>query len=118
MTKVCQNCSSLIIGRPNKVYCSHTCKKAVNNRNYTKSLKVVHTVQQIIKKNRRVLAHIYGLFGDEPIPVHLIHNSELDRSLYTSISAKEAQQGFLDYVLIRVSEQYYKIQKINTNVQF
>lgn len=55
-TKTCQECGDRIAGRADKKFCSDHCRTAFNNRLNSDQSNYVRNVNNILRKNRRILA--------------------------------------------------------------
>ncbi len=52
----CLECKTIIQGRADKKYCSDYCRTAFHNRNNSDSTNYMRNVNNILRKNRRILA--------------------------------------------------------------
>ena len=55
MSQKCQNCQELFIGRSDKKFCSDQCRNAFNNKITRQNEKLIHDVNKILRKNRKIL---------------------------------------------------------------
>lgn len=58
--KKCLDCGELIHGRTDKKFCSDQCRNNYNNRLNRDSNNFVRNVHGLLRKNRRILADLYG----------------------------------------------------------
>lgn len=59
MTKPqCQECGEEIIGRLDKKFCSDQCRSSYNNRLNSDATNFVRNINNILRKNRRILAEL------------------------------------------------------------
>jgi len=58
--KLCPECSFMILGRTNKVFCSDKCRNTYNNKLKKKTRVVVNEINNILLKNRRILENFYN----------------------------------------------------------
>ncbi len=58
MTKQCVECGEKIIGRADKKFCSDQCRNIYNNRLNSDVNNYVRNVNNILRKNRRILAEL------------------------------------------------------------
>ncbi|MCC6721280.1 MAG: hypothetical protein IT243_03695 [Bacteroidia bacterium] len=54
-TRYCPDCNSKITGRSDKKFCSDACRNNYNNRQNSDITALVRNVNNILKKNRRIL---------------------------------------------------------------
>ncbi len=55
MKKKCVECGEEFIGRADKRFCSDNCRSAYNNRNNSDASNFVRNINNILRKNRRIL---------------------------------------------------------------
>ena len=55
MNKECPECGELIKGRADKKFCSDMCRNAFNNKLNSDTVNYVRNVNNILRKNRRIL---------------------------------------------------------------
>jgi hypothetical protein len=58
MEKVCLECGDPIKGRVDKKFCSDQCRNAYHNKENTDSNNYIRNVNNILRKNRRILAEL------------------------------------------------------------
>ena len=58
MNKKCLECGDKFIGRADKKFCSDQCRNAYNNRLNSDSNNFVRNINNILRKNRRILAEL------------------------------------------------------------
>ena len=58
MKNLCRECGDGYFGRSDKVYCSDQCRTANYNRKNSDRTKFMRNVNNILRKNRRILAHL------------------------------------------------------------
>lgn len=51
----CPVCKDIIIGRADKKYCSDQCRNSHNNKHNSDATNIVRNINNILRKNRRVL---------------------------------------------------------------
>ncbi len=56
--KKCPECGELILGRADKKFCSDMCRNSYNNRQNSDSTNFMRTVNNILRKNRRILEEL------------------------------------------------------------
>src|SRR5688572_15010095 len=58
MNKTCLDCGEIIKGRADKKFCSDQCRNNYNNQLNSDSNNYVRNVNNILRKNRRILAEL------------------------------------------------------------
>lgn len=56
--KTCPECGDRIIGRVDKKFCSDQCRNTYNNRLNSDSTSLIRNINNILRKNRRVLEEL------------------------------------------------------------
>jgi hypothetical protein len=101
---ICQNCKEKFTGRRNQLYCSSRCKSDTNNQRVAQRDKEIIDVEKKMRKNRRILAMLHGLYHDKPLPMFVIKNTEYDANATTGFNNEGAYMSY-----------EYGIKKINDN---
>jgi hypothetical protein len=60
MEKACLNCSKLLKGRADKKFCDEACRNQYNNTLNSDTNAEMRTIQNILRKNRRILQDVLG----------------------------------------------------------
>ncbi len=60
MERVCLDCGARLLGRSDKKFCSDQCRNNYNNRLNRDQSNYVRNVHAQLKRNRRVLSHLYN----------------------------------------------------------
>lgn len=107
----CHNCGNLFEGRPNRAYCSPSCKSATNNRRYAKRDFNARKVELKVRANRNILSKLHQIFGDKPLPPMIIEESNLDTLYNSGASADATRFCFLDFAVQKLSNHNYQILK-------
>jgi predicted nucleic acid-binding Zn ribbon protein len=100
--KVCLECGSKIIGRADKKFCSDQCRVAYNNRLNSNETNFMRNVNNVLRKNRRILIDL-NTTGKSRVSREKLHEKGFDFSLFTSTyTTKEGslyhycyEQGYL-----------------------
>lgn len=58
MKKHCLECKTEFIGRADKKYCSTSCRSTANNKVNRDAINFVRNINNILRKNRRILADL------------------------------------------------------------
>ncbi len=56
--KACLECGEKVFGRADKKFCSDQCRTSYNNKNNSDSSNFMRNVNNILRKNRRILAEL------------------------------------------------------------
>ena len=57
-TKTCLECGEKIIGRIDKKFCDDQCRNLYNNRNKSDSTNLMRRINNVLRKNRRILMEL------------------------------------------------------------
>jgi hypothetical protein len=57
-TKTCPECGEKLIGRADKKFCSDQCRNSYNNRLNSDASNTVRNINNILRKNRRILQEL------------------------------------------------------------
>jgi hypothetical protein len=95
--KNCLACERPIKGRTDKKFCDDSCRNNYNNRLYSYSIPVVRNINNILRKNRRILEDLL---------------SGLDKKVLVVERRKLAEKGFqfeyfTQYFTTKENDQYY-----------
>ena len=100
--KVCLECGSKIIGRADKKFCSDQCRVAYNNRLNSNETNFMRNVNNVLRKNRRILIDL-NTTGKSRVSREKLQEKGFDFGLFTSTyTTKEGslyhycyEQGYL-----------------------
>ncbi len=56
--RLCKECGEPVVGRSDKIFCSVECRTAYNNRLNRDANNFVRNINNILRKNRRILAEL------------------------------------------------------------
>jgi predicted nucleic acid-binding Zn ribbon protein len=101
--KVCLECGDKIKGRADKKFCSDQCRISYNNKLNSDETNYVRNVNNILRKNRRILAEL-NTTGKTRVNRDKLNEKGFDFSYFTSIyKTKEGgiyhycyEQGYLE----------------------
>ena len=111
--RVCQECGGKLTGRIDKKFCSDQCRISFNNRLQSDQTQYVKNVNNVLRRNRRVLAEL-NYNGKTKVPATKLKEKGFDFSYFTNLyKTKEGsvyhycyEQGYLaldkDYYLLVV----------------
>lgn len=117
MKKTCQECGESFHGRADKKFCSDQCRSSYHNRLNSDSSNFMRNVNNILRKNRRILAEL-NPHGKAKVPRSKLLESGFNFSYLTNEYITKAgkayrfcyDQGYLelddDYVAIVVRKEY------------
>ena len=81
--KVCLECGTKIIGRADKKFCSDQCRVAYNNRLNSDETNFMRNVNNVLRKNRRILVEL-NTTGKSRASRDKLHEKGFDFGLFTS----------------------------------
>ncbi len=70
----CEECKTLIIGRSDKKFCDDACRNNYNNRTKGGDSVVIRSVNQVLKRNRRILKQFLERGMNKPQRMHLLQS--------------------------------------------
>ena len=113
--KKCPECGELILGRADKKFCSDMCRNSYNNRQNSDSTNFMRTVNNILRKNRRILEEL------NPNGKTSVHRDKLSEkgfnfSYFTSIyTTKKGQVYYFCYEqgYLAIENNFYILVKDN-----
>ena len=111
MLKICNKCRHPFEGRANRLYCSVTCKSAVNNERQLVKTKELVDTNKILRRNRRIVADLFNLFKSQPIEKEILKKVGLDANYSTG--AGDDGICFYEYTInaIKNRANYFFISK-------
>ncbi len=83
MTKQCPECGEPIKGRIDKKFCSDLCRNAYNNKQNADTTNYVRNVNNILRKNRRILEQLIPAQTAKATKTKLLHKG-FNLSYYTN----------------------------------
>lgn len=102
-TKECLECGDKIVGRADKKFCSDQCRISYNNKLNSDDTNHVRNVNNVLRKNRRILIELNTL-GKTKVHYDKLKEKGFDFNYFTSIyTTKEGgvyhycyEQGYLN----------------------
>ena len=85
ITKTCQECGDRIAGRADKKFCSDHCRVAFHNRLNSDATNYVRNVNNILRKNRRILAEL-NTKGKVKVAVRKLIDRGFEFGYFTSVA--------------------------------
>ena len=82
--KTCLNCKEEILGRSDKKFCSDYCRNQYNNMQNSDANKYVRNINNILRKNRRILSHL-NTEGKTTVHKNKIYESGFNFNYFTNI---------------------------------
>jgi hypothetical protein len=116
-TRKCLECDNPVFGRLDKKFCSDACRNAYNNKIRSEDLSIIRNTNNLLKKNRLILAEICT--GDK----YKTTKSVLQKKGYLfqyMTHQRTTQNGSVyhfvyDYGLLELEQGYVLIVKDNRN---
>ena len=115
--KKCQECESKITGRVDKKFCSDQCRISYNNRLNSDETNYVRNVNNILRKNRRILSEL-NITGKSRVGIGKLKEKGFDFQYFTNTyKTKDGavyyycyEQGYLpienDFFLLVVKHEF------------
>lgn len=107
--RACEECGAPLLGRTDKKFCSDQCRSTFNNRRNLESNRYVRTVNNRLRKNRRILDEL-NPGGRIKVSADLLKEMGFDFRYYTSVgSVREGEVCYFcyDQGYIPVYRNYY-----------
>jgi len=117
MKRNCLECGDLFDGRIDKKFCSDQCRNTFNNRNNKDAINLVRNINNILRKNRRILEELNPNGKAKVSKANLLDmgfNFHYFTNIYTTKNGKDYyfcyEQGYLpiedDYFMLVKKEEY------------
>jgi len=117
-SQICLTCNEPFLGRIDKKFCSDQCRATYNNRQKRIEKSVVTDVNNILKKNRKILAEL-NPDGKSKVSNSKLKSKGFDFNYFTSIyTTREGAQYFYCYdqgYLAIEKDQYLLVVKKDFN---
>lgn len=113
MKKICLECQESFVGRIDKKYCSNQCRTSYNNRINAESNAMMKDINQILKKNRKILADL-NPEGKAKISKKILGSRGFNFSYFTNIyTTKKGSIYYFcyDYGYLPLQGDYYSLVK-------
>ena len=107
----CNHCGRPFEGRPNRAYCSSSCKSAINNHRFAERDKETRASERKIRSNQNILAKLHELLGNVKLPEAALEKSSLDFEYKSGTSVDGQYIFFHSYVMKRLPNQHFQILK-------
>jgi|SRR5690606_33156855 len=96
--RMCLACGEPIVGRSDKRYCDDGCRNAYNNNRNSVPNRFVRKINDILKRNRRILSEILGNEKMQKVSREKLLSSGLDFDFYTNqLTTAKGQIYFFVY---------------------
>ena len=83
LTRKCPECGDEIIGRADKKFCSDQCRNTYNNRLNTEASNTVRNINNILRKNRRILQDLNKQSGKTMVTKDTLLSSGFNFTYHT-----------------------------------
>jgi len=83
LTRKCPECGDEIIGRADKKFCSDQCRNTYNNRLNTEASNTVRNINNILRKNRRILQELNKQSGKTMVTKDTLLSSGFNFTYHT-----------------------------------
>jgi hypothetical protein len=115
-SRTCQECNSKLSGRKDQKFCSDYCRNSFNNRLNEDGTKFIRRINNIIRKNRRILTS-YNPLGKNTIDGMTLSEEGFNFHYYTNIYTTQKGSTYYfcyDQGYLRLeNDQYMLVQKQN-----
>ncbi len=115
MQKACPECGEKIVGRTDKKFCSDYCRNAHNNKMNKDSTNLVRNVNNLLRKNYRILQELNPTDKTKVTKAKLVSkgfNFEYFTSIYTT-KAGTVYYFIYDQGYLPLESDYYALVKRN-----
>ena len=93
-TKKCEECGEVIKGRIDKKFCSDLCRNSFNNKLNSDSNNLVRNINNILRKNRRILEGV--LVGEKTtLPKQKLLDKGFNFSFHTNLSTTKNNHTYI-----------------------
>jgi len=82
-TRTCLECGEKIVGRADKKFCSDQCRNTYNNRLNSDASNTVRNINNILRKNRRILKDLNKQSGKTIVNKEILLTSGFNFSYHT-----------------------------------
>ncbi len=83
--RICPECGREIRGRRDKKFCDDTCRNAYNNKNYTDQTPDMRNVNNILRRNRRIMEDLLPPEGKIKISGKTLRDKGFDLNYITQV---------------------------------
>ncbi|MEM6317350.1 MAG: hypothetical protein AAF960_06750 [Bacteroidota bacterium] len=111
MKKQCLECGTTFHGRADKKYCTPSCRSAANNKLNRDAINVVRNINNILRKNRRILADL-NPDGKAKVPKHRLLSKGFNFTYFTNIyETKNGNRYYFvyDYGYLALENDFYTL---------
>ena len=115
--RICPECGDAILGRSDKKFCSDACRNSYNNKLNSDSTNYVRNINNILRKNRRILEELNPK-GKTTLSKNKLTEAGLDFTYFTHLlKTKKGSVYYFcyEYGYIQLEEQLYCLVKNEKN---
>lgn len=112
--KICLECGEKIKGRADKKFCDDQCRSAYNNKANSDSTAEMRNVNNILRKNRRVMFELSNEEGKTRISKTKLHEQGFNFKYHTHTYTTKAGTVYklcYDYGYLPIENDYYMVVK-------
>ena len=112
--KICNECGEAIKGRADKKFCDDQCRSAYNNKANSDSTAEMRNVNNILRKNRRVMFELSNEEGKTRVTKTKLHEAGFNFKYHTHTYTTKASTVYklcYDYGYLPIENDYYMVVK-------
>ncbi len=111
--KTCPECGEKITGRIDKKFCSDLCRNAYNNRLNSDSNNYVRNINNILRRNRRILEELLPE-NIAKVPMQKLTDKGFNFNYYTNATTTKTGKQYLfcyEYGYLPIEHNFYLLVK-------
>jgi len=112
MEKFCLDCGEPITGRMDKKFCSDMCRNNYNNRLNSEVTNYVRNVNNILRKNRRILLELIPIEGKISVHKDKLANKGFNFSYFTHLYTTQKGNSYrfvYEYGYLPLENDFYML---------
>jgi hypothetical protein len=110
--RLCIECGQRIVGRTDKKFCNDHCRTAWHNKLHAHATSYVKNVNNILRKNRKILAGL-AVGGKRKVETSLLAGLGFEFGYFTSV--EKATRYCYEQAYIQISKEYCVVMPAGNN---